>query len=270
MGQTLVEQLLPTLDKLEWPESPDATPLGRQAYQVGLDKADEYKGDPKTLVSAIRIFRTGESRPYAFAGTAYTLLKAAREKDGSYAQNGLDAALVWLERAQEMVPDDIEINMNEAYIYIYGGRFDDARVILDYLEGIDPGDFYVIMAEVAYWQQQGFEDETVAWYKKAIGVADTVPRKMRLRHSLGDCYLDFGRYDEALEIYQEALHFNKKNPWLWHKMSLAYWQQEYYHEAQRCNQQALALEDFPEAREMKEALKQKLGTGGLTGRLFGR
>jgi hypothetical protein len=44
-----------------------------------------------------------------------------------------------------------------------------------------------------------------------------------------------------------------------------------YEEAKRCNQQAIKLKsDFPEARKMEEALKEKLDTGRLGRRLFGR
>jgi hypothetical protein len=123
MGQKLVEKMLPALDKMQWPETTAATELGRQAYEVGLDKADQYVNDPKDLASALRTFQTGKSRPYAFAGAAYTLVKASREQNGSYTPAGLAEALTWLEKAQELDPDILEINVVEALIYIYSDRY---------------------------------------------------------------------------------------------------------------------------------------------------
>lgn len=270
MGRVLIEKMLPTLRKMKWPETPEATELGRQAYLVGLERVDDFKTDPKALAAALRIFQTGDSLPFAYAGAAYTLVGASREKDDTYSQMGLDAALEWLEKAQDLAPDVLEINMVEAFIYVYSGRYDDTRLVLDYLEAIDPQEYYVLTAEVAYWQEQGNLEEAVRWYEEATLAADTTPRKLRLRGNLGDCYLRFGRYDEALEIYKEAVHFSKENPWLWHNMSVAYWNKNEYEESGRCNQHALNLRDFPEARQMEDKLRQKLGTGRLVGRLLGR
>lgn len=272
MGKELIEKMLPVLRATRWPANEEATQQGRQAYFVGLDKVDEFTEDPKLLTSALRTFQSGESRPYAYAGVAYTLVRAALEKDGTYAQTGLDASLDWLERAQELAPDLLEINMIEAFIYIYSGRFRDARIILDYLGGIDPSDYYVLIAESSYWNRQRKIQETVYWMDKAIASADTVPRKLRLKARLGDIYLSYGHNERALEVYKEAVHFAKENPGLWHKMSVAYWRLEDLDEAERCNSRALVLkEDFPEALQMQASLKERRReTGGLTGRLFGR
>jgi tetratricopeptide (TPR) repeat protein len=271
MGKVLVEKMFPAIEKMAWPESPVATELGRKAYEVGLDQADDYKNDPKTLAAALRTFQSGESRPYAFAGVAYTLLKAAREKDGSHAEIGLSTALEWLERAQVLAPDVVEINMVEAFIYVYAGRFDDARMVLDYLENVSSNEYYVLRAEIAYWQEQGELDESVRWYEQAMEATDTVPQKLRLRRDLGDCYFKFEQYDKAVEVYKEAVHFATDNPSLWHKMSLAHWRLGEYEEAAHCNRRALKIKgDLPEALQMRDALEEKLDSRGITKRLFGR
>lgn len=270
MGKSLVNKLLASLEKMPIPDTKEATMQGRQAYEIGLEKLEEFKGDPKTLLAALRIFQTCNSQPYVFGGVAMTLVLASREQDGTYFQGGLDAAMAWLEKAQAQALDIVIINMIEAYIYIYSNRFDDARLILDYLFNIEPNNLYLMQAEIAYWQRQKKLDEAVQWYQKAIDTADNVPRKLRLRNRLGDCYLELGQDDKALEIYQEALHFSKENPRLWHNISIIYFNKEDYKEAARYNKMALKLEDFPEAREMEAEIRAQMGTGGLVGRLFGR
>jgi len=271
MGKVLVEKMLPILTVTKWPETVEPTLLGRQAYFVGLDKADEYSDNPMTLTAAIRTFQSGESRPYAFAGVAYTLIKASQEKDFTYAKNGLIAALEWLEKAQEMAPDIVEINMIEALIYIYQDRFEDARIVLDYLETIDSRDYFVLRAEAAYWSQQHKLNETVEWLEKAIAQADTVPRKLRLRVTIGDSYMSAEMNEQALEVYKEAIHFAKESAQLWHKLTVVNWRLEDYEEADRCNRRALSLKpDYPEALEVQEALKEEQNSGGLSRRIFGR
>lgn len=271
MGHRLIEKMLPTLEKMEWPEAPAATELGRKSYEIGLDKVDEFKDDPKVLGAALRIFQSGDSRPYALAGVAYTLVRAAREDNGSYAKLGLSSALEWLESAQENAPDVVEINMVEAFIYIFSNRFDDARLILDYLEEFDDNNYHLMRAETAFWQAQNNLEESVKWYERAIAAADSVPRKLQLRTSLGDCLLSFNQFEKALEVYKEAIHFSKENPWLWHNMSLVYWNLEDYQEADRHNKHALALDpDLPNAQQMAAALEEKLNSGSFRKRLFGR
>ncbi len=270
MGRELVNKIIPTLNKTSWQGNEQVTQLGLQAFEVGLESVDEYRGDPAPLTSALRIFHSGDSVPFGYAGVAYVLIRASREDDGNYYQPGLDAAREWLEKAQELAPDTLQINMIEALIYIYGDRFDDARIVLDFLEQIDSRDYYVICAEAAFWRRQKAVNETIFWYGQAIDAAETVPKKLRLRSQLGDCYLDFGMNEEAARSYEEAVHFSKENPWLWHRLSVVNWRMENYEEALRCNKRALELEDFPEAREMERALEERLGTGSLKRRLFGR
>jgi tetratricopeptide (TPR) repeat protein len=270
MGHILVGKLLPVLDKMTWPESPELTELGREAFEIGLETVDQYTGDPNDLASALRKFRSGDSKPYALAGAAYTLIAAAKEQDGSYADSGLEAALDWLEQAQQLVPDAVEINFMEGLIYIYSGRFSDARTVLDYLKEIAPAEYHVLNAEALYWEQLREIDETVYWYERAIGSAETVPQKLRLRRRLGDAYLRFGMNTKALEVYEEAVHFDKENALLWHRMSMAYWNLGEYEEASRCNKRALKIRSFPEAEEMQAALADKIDSGGIARRLFGR
>jgi len=260
MGKQLINKLLPVLEKIPWPEQPVATDQGRQAYTIGLEKVDSFDGDPQQLTAALRTFQSGSSQPFAFAGVAYTLIAAAKEKDGSYDQAGLEAAMDWLEKAQEMEPDLLTINFIEALIYIHSGRTEDARLILDYLRAQDATEYYLHRAEMAYWEAIGDVEKTVHWHQEAAESAITVPQRLRVQAHLAE---------EAIAGYKQAIHFNKDNYLLWHKLSLAYWQQENIDEAERANQYALRLKDFPAGRKLEEAIKEKKSDGGVLGRLFG-
>ncbi len=270
MGTQLLEKLLPALEKMEWPQLRDATEQGRQAYMVGLERLDEYDGDVKLLSSALRAFQSGNSRPYACAGVSYTLLVAAQESDGSYAPLGLAESMKWLEQAQELAPDIVEVNVIEAMIYAGHGRYEDARLVLDYLQDIDPANYQLAKAEIAYWKPQGQVDETLHWFNEAAKAADNVPQRLRMRARLGDYYFEQHQLDEALSIYKEAIHFDNHNVKLWHKISLIYWQQGNIDEAEKVSQQTLRLHsDYGPAVKLQEAIKLKKSEGHRTGRLFG-
>ncbi|MCP4362450.1 MAG: hypothetical protein GY796_30965 [Chloroflexi bacterium] len=270
MGEQLIDKMLPILEQMDWSQNPEASEQGHQAYLVGLDRLDTYDGSTKVLSAALRTFQSGASLPYAYAGVAFTLIVAAKEQDGSYSQKGLDAAMTWLETAQDATPDIFEINVIEAFVYTYGGRHDDARLVLDYLQQVEPDNFLLLKAEIAYWRRLGELKETVNWFNKAAAAAETVPQRLRLRVQLGDYYFEQHMLDDALSVYKEAVHFNKKSIVLWHKISQIYWQQEDYEEAEISNQQALRLQkDYEPAQKMHEALKQKKSEGSRLGRLFG-
>lgn len=271
MGQQLVGKLSPMLDKLQWVGSKAATEQGRRTYWVSLDQMDSFRGnDTQTLAAALRTLQTAASLPFAYAGVAYALVVASQEHDGSYYQGGLDTAMTWLEQAQTLAPDEVDINMIEALIYIYNGRLADARLILDYLHENSPlQSYYLNSAEAAYWQERSDLQQTLNWLEKTEQAAANVPQRLRLKAKRADCYLEFGQVTKAIEVYREAIHFDNSNAWLWHSLSLAYIEDNNIKSAKEANEKALHLRDFPAAREVESSLKRKLGSDFL-GRLFGR
>ncbi len=269
MGQQIIAKLLPLLEKINWPATEAATEQGRQSFLVGLEKVDAYSGDPNQLTAALKTFVTGGSRPFAYAGVAYTLIAASQEKDGSYFSGGLEAAMDWLEKAQDLEPDVWEINILEPLIYVHNGRLEDARIVLDYLHDLRPGDYFLYRIEVAYWQVMGDLEQTVHWFNEAAEAAVSVPQRLTMRGQLADFYFAQNMWSEAKDAYQQAIHFDNSNPLLWHKLSIVHWQLEDIDEADKCNQQTLRLKDFPAARQLEEKIKEKKSDGGILGRLFG-
>jgi Tfp pilus assembly protein PilF len=223
------------------------------------------------LGEALRIFQSCQSQPFAFAGVAYTLLTAAREEDGRYAPLGLEAAQGWLEKAQELAPDELDINTIEPFIYVFGGQHENARTVLDYLLEQDAGSHRLLEADALYWQGVGEFESAEHSFKQAIAATDTVPQKLRLQTKLGELYLAFGRYQQAAEVLGQVVYFDPQNAWLWHLQSMAYLKMKRYEEAGQANRRALAIKDFPAARQMTVTIREKGGfdTGRL-GRLFGR
>lgn len=274
MGRALVSQLLPVLQKMEWSGEPHATAAGALVFRTTIDQADGFRGDPKELGAALRTTRTGDSLPYKYAGVAYILLAAAgpvtpAAGDGAYDEAGLDASLEWLEMAQEMAPDEVEINLIEALIYIHGDRYDDARLVLDYLQGEASDNYYLLRAEMTYWQHVGDYAQALDWNARALQQADTVPQRLRLKSAAATIHQQAGDVTQALQAYMEALHFDDNNAWLCHQISLIHYRQETFDEALRFNEKALALQpDFPEAQALSERLAEEQRSSGFLGRFF--
>jgi tetratricopeptide (TPR) repeat protein len=271
MGEQFLQQMILYLNKVNWSGDDVATPQGREAYMIGLDKVETFSGDAKMLAEAIRVFQSGESLPYAYAGAAYILVTASRERDGSYTLTGLNTAMDWLEKAQALEPDLVDINMIEAFVYVYNGRSEDARLVIDYLLDTEPGNYHVHLADVAFWTQQKDLPQIEKAIEAAVKTAVTPPQKIRLTNQLGDIYLQYGELDKALAAYKENVHFDPKNPLLWHKISLVYWRMNDVEEAERANQQSLRVGNLPAAQQMAEQIKErKKQESGRLGGLFNR
>lgn len=272
MGQQLLDKLIPALDRINWPENPLAHEVGRITYEEGIEQVDEWRGNPSKLAAALRVFATADSRPYAFAGVAYALVAGAREADGSHAPAGLDAAMQWLEAAQELEPDLVEINFIEGLVYIHGGRLEHARIVLDYLQQQNPDNYYLAAAEVEFAEAAGDEAQILQWIDRAIGAARTIPQRLRLHSRLASFLRQFGRYEEAKEAYRRARHFDAENVDLLHEMSMLAWEMGDIDEAERLNKQVLGRKpDMAAAVRLEEAIKLKRkDEGGVLGRLFGR
>lgn len=269
MDQSISAELQSAFDRLTWSGNEELTPAGAVVFREALDQADSYRDDPEVLAAAVRTLRTCDSLPYTYAGLAYVLLVAARQ-EGASGEGALQAALGWLEQAQEMELDVVDINVIEALIYIEGGRLEDARMVLDYLHNQDPSSFLLKRAEMAYWQKAGDYEEALTWNQNALQEAETVPQRLRLKSVAADLYLQAGQEEKALEAYKEALHFDPENAWLCHRISTMHYEREELQEAARFNQQALELNsDMPEAQQLRETLKERMGSTGLLGRLFG-
>jgi tetratricopeptide (TPR) repeat protein len=270
MENKLLDQLLPALEKMKFSGNEALTPAGYTVFAVGRDRVDGYRGDPRTLGEALRTFQTANSLPYEYAGVALTLLTAARGSDGSYATEGLEASLSWLEKAQDLAPDATDINVVEAFIYIYGRRLDDARLVLDYLHEQDDENYYLCRAEIDYWRASGDLDQALQWCEQATGIAETVPQRLRVRSLIADIHSERGNRGAALQSYREAIHFDPDNAWLWYRVAQLHWEGEAWEEARHANERALQIDPgLAEARGLQETIDESGERGSLLGRLFG-
>ncbi len=270
MGKQLIDKMLPSVAKAKLPANSQTTMVGLKSYEEGLYQVDVSRNAPKKLADALRTFQSGGCAPYYCAGIAYALISASKETHGGYYQKGLQAALDWLEKAQSFAPDQVEINIWEALIYTYWGRLDDARMVLDYLQQQGINNFYLARGEIAYWLTQNDPAQVERWYQDAFKRAPNGIMKLHLQNEMADFYAGSKQWNKAIDAYRHAINLQRGDPRLWHKLSAVYWQMDDLDEAARCNKRSLALGALPEATQLAQEIQQKMGSGSLVGKLFGR
>jgi tetratricopeptide (TPR) repeat protein len=278
MGRALLSQMVPALEKLTWTGTPRETAAGSLVYRTVIDQVDGYRGDPNVLGLALRTARTCDSLPYTYAAISYILLAAAGPTAAdvadsatrAYDADGLATALQWLEKAQELVPEETDINVIEALIYIHARRYEDARTVLDYLHEETSDNYFLLRAEMTYWQHIGVHDQAIEWNQRAFKEATTVPQRLRLKSTAATIFREAGDIEKALEASKEALHFDSDNAWLCHEISLLYYEKGELEEATHFNERALKLQPgLSEAQQLKEELSEQQRSSGILGRFFG-
>jgi len=253
-----VEHFLALVQTLDWPTAPTTTPAQRLHFEAALDQAAAYTGDPQTLYAALQSFIATGSRPYAYAGTALVLHYAAYDSGDTYDRDGLAAARSWLQRAQALAPDQVEIAVIEAQLDLAAHDFPQARAVLDRLLP-QSRYFYLYTAELAYWALQQDAAQVQTWYARTAALAESVPRRVQVLNQLAGFYFTHKLWRECITTYRTLTQLKPTDPWIWHNLSLAYYWTQQYPAAQECNVQALALMPFEEAAKLARVL-QTVGT----------
>jgi tetratricopeptide (TPR) repeat protein len=257
---TLIDQLNKIIQEANWPAEHHATIQNRRIYENGLDIVNMYRGHPAILGKALRKFQGTRSSPYAYAGIAYTLATASRGRDGQAPdQRGLKGAMHWLEKSQNLEPDRLEINFIEAVIYLNARQHKNARLILDYLNDQDPGNYYLCVTEMNYWDEQSSDKQYLHWVQQAVNAANSNIRRIWVMNALAGFYLGKGMYERSLKTYQQVAKLDPNDPWLWHNMSVMYVEMKHFKEAENCNKRALSIMDFGAARDIEQVIKKNRG-----------
>src|SRR3954464_8141343 len=131
MSDDQFRYILQLAHQVEWPSNREILPGSQDIYERGLDLLNTYRGNPEVLVEALRVFHSTNVLPYALAGLAATLGLSSYIMDNNFEAAGLQEAARWLKMAQSMAPERLEINLNEAGLYIQAKQLDKARQILD-------------------------------------------------------------------------------------------------------------------------------------------
>jgi tetratricopeptide (TPR) repeat protein len=251
MSDPTVQMINQMIARMPIPEETAITPEATARFEQAVEVMYAYRGEPQALIEGLKAYLATRCRPYVYAGIAGTLSTAAFEHDDQYDQEGVEQALTWLQRAQEIIPDRNEINLFEAIIYLHMKRYPDARTVLDYLAEAGPLSYRFCITEMSYWDAQKDMPKVEEWFEQAIALARGDQQRAYLLEMLAGIYLMNNILERSLRLFEEAVKFASNNPWAWHNMSVIHYRQRNYDPAARCNERALQLMDFGAARQMQ-------------------
>ncbi|MBA3469549.1 MAG: hypothetical protein H0T53_07880, partial [Herpetosiphonaceae bacterium] len=134
---------------------------------------------------------------------------------------------------------------------------DAAKRTLDSVQQLDPVSYYALTALLDYaciTRQFGLVVET---YRQALKLAMTSTRRAYLHHRMGRYALTLGYPDASIAAYQELAKITPDDPWMWHNMSIIYFEKKQFREALHCNTTALKIMEFGAAYTVQRQLKQE-------------
>lgn len=256
----LVNEFHKLLEGVEWPEDTQTTPEQLAIYERATDILNTYRGHPDTLVEAMRWFLGTKSRPYAYAGAAQVMAYASFLVNDDFSAKGLDEAMGWLQKAQDITTDRPEINIIEFSIYIRMKRLDDARKVLDFLaEEETTTSFRICSAYLYYCRRINDVPQAERWFQKGLNVAENNTQRLNILNSVAAAYMSSKEYyDKALGAYDQVVAIDPKDPWAWHNASVILLRQKEYGRAYAYNQKALSVMQFGAAQEVEKTLKKHL------------
>lgn len=259
MSDDQFRYILQVAHQIEWPSNREILPGSQAVYEQGLDLLNTYRGHPEVLVEALRIFHSTNVLPYALSGLAATLSASSNIMGNNFNAAGLGEALRWLNHAQSMASDRLEINFIEAQIAIQARRVEIARQLLDKLAK-DPQsqkNFFFCTTEFFYWDRLGNLPKVQFWHDKAQAAVTNSMQHYFVRHIFAAFYLNNNLYLDYIREAQGLTRISPGDPWLWHNLSVVHFRLKQFPEAEFCNQRALSLLQFGAAQEMREQLRRR-------------
>lgn len=270
MSRSLWQLILGAVEEREWPDSESASERSAKHYEAGLDMVNSYRGQPDVLVEALEHFQNCESSGYANAGIAAVLMTAAYERGDAYDGDGLRVAESYLKEAQKTLQARPEVDHLAAKLCLLRNHDSEARRILDELGNTGPSSFFVSSVELWYWYNKRDIRNAKRAFEVARRLARSAAQRELIANQMAGCYQSFGDPAEAISAYRGITELAPDDPWAWHNLSIQYLQGGDIKQAENCNTKALRLMDFPAAREMQQAIRERKG-GFLNslGRMFG-
>jgi tetratricopeptide (TPR) repeat protein len=252
MANEMVEFILKLVERTPMPESTNVTGIARAAYEQARDVQSMYRGHPEILIDALKAYWATGAQAYVYAGIASVLAAASFVQGYEYEEYGLNRALEFLRKAQELGRERPEIEVVEAEIHIAAQRFPRARFILDQLAR--HSEFYAAIAEVRYWEHHDITKATTS-FKKAMELAENETRQLWALNTVARVYLRRRINAEALKAFEQIVKIDPGDPWAWHNMSIIHLESKNFSKAEDCNRRALQLMDFEAARRVRTSIR---------------
>ncbi|MBF0380227.1 MAG: tetratricopeptide repeat protein [Magnetococcales bacterium] len=151
----------------------------------------------------------------------------------------LEEAMERFERANFLIPNNIEILSNIGAVLQSQGKLDEAIIWYTKAVKINPR-FAGGYNNLAYaLQQQGKFEKATHYYQKAIEIE---PDSKMAHYNLANTLREQGKLSQAIEGYNKALTFDPQNPEIYNNLGIAQKEQLQFEEAILNCQKAIAID----------------------------
>jgi tetratricopeptide (TPR) repeat protein len=151
-------------------------------------------------------------------------------------------------------PDDLELRVAAANLYVAKGQYDEAISQAEEVLKMSPDHLGALLVLAQAQAQKGRRDLAIGYLTRAVELNKDNPmaraslRLALIHHNLGSLYLDQGQTEQAIAEFRQALAIDPTNADTLHLLGNALARQGHLDEAIQTYRQALRLvPDFPEA-----------------------
>lgn len=242
------------------PQTESITEEAQLVFETGLEKLREYRGDPTILQQGLHIFHNINSLPLFYAGVAYTHMLGAYEQATQYNKYGLGLAQKWLNMAEGLAPNSIEVNLIQASIYLSSQDLVSAKTCLDKLAQSEQSQYtyYITASLMEYAGRKGDKAQLHAMQMKGLQEATSMVKKAAILNGAGGHYMQQKLFNDALSTYQLLSELTPQDAWMWHNMSIIYFIKNQLIKSYNCNKRALSIMKFGNALYIQKKIQARL------------
>jgi tetratricopeptide (TPR) repeat protein len=250
------DYFLKFFEEFEFPSSNEITDKAEAFFGAANDSLRMYRGDYRELMHAFQLFIASGCRPFVYLGAAAILVDASYISGNQYERNGLLEAQKFLDKAREIIPARIEVDIQQAWIYQLLKEKAKFKAAVDEL-AIHPdaeSSYNYATMQMDFYEEQKNVPQIEFWHKKAMERAKTDVQRLFALNRLASCHLMLGNYAQSIPLYEQVVKIDPNDPWAWHNMSIMVMKRKEYARAGQYNRNALNIMEFGNAFKILDDL----------------
>lgn len=235
-------------------------------FEGELAKVHSVTGNWNDLVAPLNAF--GEMpAPWRWVGAAEIMRPLAFWRNDLFVLTSVRQGLRFVVEAQNADPQNVDALLIRVSLLACSADQEWIRLAhetLNMARQLAPSHPLLPRAEINYYLRIKAYDDALAANARLIQFATSAEQANRRRLNRADILLQANRLEEAAAVYAEVTPAQPENPWLWHNYSVVLRRLKRYDQALEASDRALAVMEFPAARENNTWLRMQLGKSVTT------
>lgn len=230
-------------------------------FDQAVSEVRGVTGDWSQLAGPLQTFGRMPA-PWRWVGAAEVMRPLAYVRNDVFVPTALRQGLRFVVEAQNADQQNVDALLIRAMLLSCTsdtGWVEMAQQTLAIAQSLAPNHPRLPLAETAYYRRTGQTDRALEALGRAAEWASTPEDAYTARTTRAHVLLNANRLDEAATAYEALTRENDRNPWVWQNYSLVLRRLSRFEEALDANERALAIMEFPAARESNTWLRNRLG-----------